>query len=104
MNFTMEKQDNFEFKGFTPRLALKQKAKDIYTSVENRSPSESTKVASITKIKEGYQAQLKITSASCIFEITTKKKTCSVAMDQLYERFLSEILNWNKERNFDLHL
>ena len=104
MAFTMERQDNFEFKGFSPKVDLRQKAKEIYNLVENRSPSESTKVASITKINKGYEIQLKITSGSCAFNITTRKQNCSDAMDQLYEKFLDKILVWKKERSYELDL
>lgn len=95
----MERRDNFEFKGFVPQLSLEQKGKHIYNIVENRSPSESAKVASITKMKEGYEAELKITSNSCRLKIKATENDCETALDQIYEQFLSEILNWDKARN-----
>ena len=99
MVFVTDRQDNFEFKGFIPRTALKQKGKQVYSLVENRSPSESAKVASVTKTKEGYQARLKVASNACDFELIVNKKNCSAAIDQIYSQFLDEILDWNKTRS-----
>ena len=89
----------FEFKGFEPNSELKQKCREIFSLMEGRAPSESAKQVSITKIPWGYRGNLKITSASCIFEVSVKEREPSHLVNKLYKKFSMEILNWNKNRN-----
>ena len=92
---------NFEFEGFEPNAQLKQSCAEIYELVENRAPSESSKQVCIKKTLFGnYKGNLKITSASCIFEVSSEKKEPEQLMKDLYKKFTFEILNWNKKRNF----
>ena len=93
--------DCFEFKGFEPNSDFVSRCQKIYDLVETRSPSESTKQACITKLRFGaYQAKIKITSASCVFEVCAKENKPERLMDQLYEKFSVEIVDWNKKRHF----
>ena len=93
-----EQPENFKFKGFQPNKSLQQKCKTIYNLVEDRSPSEAAKEASLTKIGNNYQAKLKIISASCSFEVSSLENKASESMDKLYKKFTTKILHWNKNR------
>ncbi len=98
MDRLRERPDNFKFRGFLPNKSLQQKGKAIYSLVEDHSPSEAAKKASLTKIGDSYEARLKIVSASCSFEISSKQPAASESMDDLYKKFTSKILRWTKER------
>lgn len=95
----MNRLDNFEFNGFEPNLELRRQCQEIYNLVEDRAPSESTKQASITKVSWGYKANLKVTSESCIFEVSAREREPSHLVNELYRKFSAEILNWNRSRN-----
>ena len=95
----MSQVEFFEFKGFKPNLEFIRECQKVCDLVETRSPSESTKEASITKARfGGYQAHLKITSASCVFEISVKEAQPGKLMNQLYKQFSVKIVDWNKTR------
>lgn len=96
----MNRLDNFEFNGFEPNLELRRHCQEIYNLVEDRSPSESTKQVSITKVTWGYKANLKVTSASCIFEVSVREREPSHLVNELYKKFSEEIINWNRNRIF----
>ncbi|MCY4513510.1 MAG: hypothetical protein OXB86_07465 [Bdellovibrionales bacterium] len=96
----MNRLDNFEFNGFEPNIELRRQCQEIYNLVEDRSPSESTKQVSITKVSWGYKANLKVTSASCIFEVSVREREPSHLVNELYKRFSEEIINWNRNRIF----
>ena len=93
-----EKPDNFKFRGFLPSKPLQQKGKAIYSLMEDRSPSEAAKKASLTKVGGVYEARLKVVSASCSFEIFSAQAAPSESMDDLYKKFTTKILKWTKER------
>ena len=95
----MDELDNFEFNGFEPNVELKRRCQEIYCLMEDRAPSESTKQAIITKVTWGYKANLKITSASCMFEVSVRDREPSHLINELYRKFSAEILNWNRSRN-----
>lgn len=95
-----EQKQNFQFKGFTPNTKVKQQTQFVYDFIESRAPSDSKKVASLTKKGELYEARLKISSASsCSFEISSKEHRLSDSMKSLQQKFLDKIVNWNKTRN-----
>ena len=95
----MDQEDSFTFKGFSPNNHLQEKCKELYSMVENKSPNLSAKEASITKIGDDYEAKLKIISGSCNFEISSKETEPSQTLEKLYEKFLDQIINWNKHRD-----
>ena len=93
-------KDNFQFKGFKPNKEIKQRTRFFYNLIESRSPSDSKKIASLTKKGELYEARLKISSAShCSFEISSKTNKVSDSVKSLEKKFLDKIINWNKTRN-----
>lgn len=93
------KQNAFKFEGFSPNESLETKCKSIYSLVEKHSPSSSTKLASLSKIEEGYKAKLKIISGSCCFEISSTNKKADSSLDLLYKKFTNEIFSWNKQKD-----
>ena len=95
----MNSPDNFEFNGFEPNSELKRQCQEMYSLMEDRAPSESTKQASITKMPLGYKANLKVTSASCMFEVSAREREPLHLINELYKRFSEEILIWNQNRN-----
>ena len=95
----MNRLDNFEFNGFEPNPELWRQCQEIYSLVEDRAPSESIKQVSITKVSWGYKANLKVTSASCIFEVSAREREPSHLVNELYRKFSAEILNWSRSRN-----
>lgn len=94
-----EDRDDFVFEGFFPNSHLKQKCKKVYNIFEKRSPSASSKQASLTKIGNDYEAKLKIVSGSCSFEIYSKEPKAAETIDRLYEQFIIKIVDWNKNRD-----
>ena len=96
MNFN---SDNFVFKGFNPSDDLKVYCKEVYSLVEDKAPSESRKIAFITKTNKGYEGSFRITSASGIFKANSKNKEAKSLIDELYKKMSLQILDWNKTRN-----
>ena len=93
-------KSNFQFNGFEPNKKIKKQIQFFYDFIEKRSPSDSKKVASLTKKGELYEARLKISSSSrCSFEISSKTNKVSESMKSLEKKFLDKIVNWNKTRS-----
>ena len=90
--------DNFVFKGFDPSDDLKVYCKEVYHRVEDRAPSESTKIAYISKTNKGYEGTFRITSASGIFKANLKSTEAKSLIDKLYKEMSLQILDWNKTR------
>ena len=95
---TLDRKDTFQFKGFIPTQILKEKCSCIYENVENYSPSEAIKEARLVKYNQAYIGELKITSASCIFTITSQEDDPIVSVDKLYRKFRKKMLVWNQQR------
>ena len=95
MNFS---GDNFVFKGFDPSDDLKVYCKEVYSLVEDKAPSESTKTASISKTNKGYEGSFRIASASGIFTADSKNREAKSLIDELYKKMSLQILDWNKTR------
>ena len=91
--------DNFVFKGFDPSDDLKVYCKEVYSRVEDKAPSESRKMAFITKTSKGYEGSFRITSASGIFKVNSKNTEPKSLIDELYKKMSLQILDWNKTRN-----
>ncbi len=90
---------NFQFHGFIPNKNVKKRSQFFYSLIESRSPSDSKKMASLTKKGNFYEARLKISSAGdCSFEISSKKNTISDSIECLQRQFFDKIINWNKTR------
>ena len=90
--------DNFIFEGFKPSDELKIYGKEVYSRVEGKAPSESTKVAFISKTNAGYKGSFRITSASGVFKANSKNTEPKTLIDELYKKVSSQILHWNKTR------
>ena len=90
--------DNFVFKGFQPSSELKLYGKEVYSRVEGKAPSESKKVAFISKTNEGYMGSFRIASASGIFKANSRHIQPKPLIDELYRKMSSQILDWNKNR------
>ena len=96
MNF---RSDNFIFKGFSPSDDLKVYCKEVYSRVEERAPSESRKIAFISKTNRGYEGSFRITSASGIFKANSKNREAKSLIDELYKKMSLQILDWSKARS-----
>lgn len=97
---SVHQKQSFQFNGFTPNKKIKEQTQFFYNLIESRAPSDSKKIASLTKTGEIYEARLKISSASrCSFEISSKNPKASDSMKSLQKQFLDKIVNWNKTRN-----
>ncbi len=93
--------DNFIFKGFDPTSVLKSYCKQIYCSVEDKSPSEATKSAWVLKTEDGkYTGVIRVVSASLSFVVTSTSKEPRHLIDDLYSQFSSKISVWNHNREF----
>ena len=93
-----EREDNFQFKGFVPTQSLKEKCSCIYENVENYSPSEAIKEARLVKYNQNYLGELKITSETCIFTVTSRENDPGLSVDDLYKKFRRKMLVWSKSR------
>ena len=91
--------DNFEFKGFHPSDDLKVYCKEVYCRVEDKAPSESTKIAFISKTHKGYEGSFRVTSASGVFKANSKNKEAKSLIDELYKKMSLQILDWSNTRN-----
>ena len=91
--------DNFIFEGFSPSDDLKGYGKEVYSRVEDKAPSESTKTACISKTLRGYQGSFCVTSASGIFKVNSENKEAKSLIDELYQKMELQILDWNKTRD-----
>ena len=95
----LRKKKNFEFQGFKPNSALKEKSQIFYKMIQRRSPSDSKKQAILTKKGNSYEARLKVTSASsCSFEIYSKNNNVLDSIQSLEKKFFNKIIAWNKNR------
>lgn len=93
-------KSNFQFNGFIPDKKVKKQSQFFYSLVERRAPSDSKKVASLTKKGGLYEARLKISSAgACSFEIVSKKGKISDSIECLQKQFFDKIVDWNKTRS-----
>ena len=91
---------NFQFKGFIPNNSVKKQSQVFYSLVESRSPSDSRKLASLTKKGKVYEARLRVSSAgACSFEISSKKNKISDSIESLQRQFFDKIGAWNKTRS-----
>ena len=96
--------DNFVFKGFDPTSFLKSYCKQIYCSVEDKSPSEATRAAWVVKTKDGhYKGVIRVVSASVSFFVTAANKEPRHLVDDLYSQFSAKITVWNRNREFPSH-
>lgn len=93
-------KNNFQFKGFTPNISIKKKSQVFYDLIESRSPSDSKKVAVLSKKGNLYEARLRVLSAGvCSFEISSKRDKISDSISSLQKQFLNKIVSWNKTRD-----
>ena len=90
--------DNFIFEGFNPSNELKIYGKEVYSRVEGKAPSESIKLAFISKTHGGYEGSFRIASASGIFKAQSKGTQVRSLIDELYKEMSTQILAWNKTR------
>lgn len=90
--------DNFIFKGFSPSDDLKGYCKEVYSRVEDKAPSESTKTAFISKTNKGYEGSFHIASASGVFTANSKNREAKSLIDELYQKMSLQILDWHKTR------
>ena len=91
---------NFKFHGFNPSPQLEKTTESFYKLIESRSPSDSKKQAVLTKKRSGYEARLKVSSASsCSFEIVSTEENDIKSIDSLQKKFLSKILVWSQNKN-----
>ena len=90
--------DNFVFKGFDPSDDLKVYGKEVYSRVEDKAPSESTKTAFISKTNKGYEGSFRVTSASGVFKANSKNQEAKSLIDELYKKMSLQILDWSKTR------
>ena len=95
-------QDNFVFKGFDPTDDLKLYCKEVYSLVEDKAPSESTKTAFIIKTTKGYEGVFRVTSASGIFKANSKHAKPKPLIDELYKKMSLQILDWKNNRTSSL--
>ncbi len=94
-------EDNFIFKGFNPTSVLKSYCKQIYSSVEDKSPSEAIKVAWVLRTEDGkYTGVIRVVSASVSFFITSTNREPRHLIDDLYSQFSNKITVWNRNREF----
>lgn len=94
-------EDNFIFKGFDPTSILKSYCKQVYCSVEDKSPSEATKVAWVLRTKDGkYTGVIRVVSASGSFFVTSTNREPRHLIDDLYSQFSDKIAVWNRNREF----
>ncbi len=91
-------KDNFIFEGFRPSDELKIYGKEIYSRVEDKAPSESTKIAFISKTHRGYEGSFRIASAVGVFKANSKNSQPKLLIDELYKKMSLQILAWNKNR------
>ncbi len=91
-------KDNFVFKGFDPSEDLKIHGKEVYSRVEDKAPSESTKIAFINKTHKGYEGTFRVTSASGIFKVNSENRSAISLIDELYKKMSLQILDWSKTR------
>ena len=93
-------KNNFQFKGFTPNTRVKKQGRVFYNLIESRSPSDSRKIASLTKKGNVYEARLKVSSAgTCSFEISSRKNNISDSIECLRKQFFDKIITWNQTRD-----
>ena len=97
-NLEVQSQSNFTFKGFDPKSDLKSYCKQVYCRVEDKSPSESSKVAFVVKTKDGYEGLIRVVSASGTFMVTSVHKNPDYLVDDLYSQFSEKISLWIKNR------
>ncbi len=95
MNFS---GDNFIFKGFSPSDDLKVYCKEVYSRVEDKAPSESTKTAFISKTSKGYEGSFHVASASGVFKANSKNREAKSLIDELYKKMAIQFLDWHKTR------
>ena len=91
-------KDNFIFNGFDPSSDLKLYCKEVYSLVEDKAPSESTKTAFITKTSTGYEGVLRVTSASGVFKANSSHIEPKSLIDELYKKMSLQILDWKNSR------
>jgi len=92
-------KDNFVFKGFSPSNELKIYGKEVYSRVEGKAPSESRKVAFISKTNRGYEGSFSVISASGVFKANSHNKQPKSLIDELYKKMSLQFLDWSKARN-----
>ena len=92
-------KDNFIFNGFDPSKDLKLYGKEVYSLVEDKAPSQSTKTAYITKTKAGYEGVLHVTSSVGIFKANSQHREAKPLIDELYKKMSLQILDWKNSRN-----
>ena len=95
-NFSL---DNFVFEGFIPSDDLKIYCKEVYSRIEGKAPSESTKMASISKTHRGYEGSFRVNSASGKFKAQSKGRSAKSLIDELYNKMSLQILDWSKARS-----
>ena len=92
-------ENNFKFHGFKPSLQLEKTTEDLFKLIESRSPSDSKKHAVLTKKRKGFEARLRVSSASsCSFEIVSQDRDELNSIENLQKKFLDKILVWNKNK------
>lgn len=90
--------ENFTFEGFDPSADLKSYCKQIFCRVEDKSPSESVKVASVVKTGNGYEGLIRVISSSGTFFVTSAGKQPDHLIDDLYSKFSQQISSWSRSR------
>ena len=96
-------KDNFVFKGFDPSDDLRVYGKEMYSRLEDKSPSESTKIAFISKTRKGYEGTFRITSASGVFKADSANRSAVSLIDELYKKMSLQILDWSQTRKTGHH-
>ena len=94
-------EKKFKFEGFEPTYNLQKMAKDILKRVEDQSPSQACHQAMISKTKEGFLGEMKISSLSGTFLVESQAPSPSHVLTELYEKIRKELNQWLKDRGPD---
>ncbi len=101
MTEQQQSKDNFIFKDFEPNRFLKAYCKQVYCLVEERAPSDATKIALLYRVRTGFEGSVRIVSESCTFFITSIHSEPRLVVDDLYTQFTQKIFHWIQNRELD---
>lgn len=89
---------NFVFEGFEPSSDLMTYSKEIFWLIEDKSPSQSAKSAVLKRNSGSYEAHVKISSASGIFEASATNENPENCIEDVYLKVKSLMRTWAKNR------
>ena len=91
-------EPNFTFEGFDPSSDLKSYCKQIFCYVEDRSPCQSVKIASVVKVGDNYKGLIRVVSPAGTFLVSSANKKPDHLIDDLYSQFSQQIYQRMSER------